>query len=143
MYRTIMIGTATGAATVTAGYAAAAALAITEEVDLPPLLSAVCLTAILGLSLISADAYLLQRARLDLLADRIAEDVAERIARRMEDSITDAADRNYARTVAAFREIVTGELVVEQLESAARRIHRYGMITEASGRANVASIRRP
>lgn len=142
VYRTITIGTGIGAAVVTAGYSAAAALALAEEVRLPELLNAVCLTGILGLSLICAGSALLQRARLELLAERIAADVAGRVAGRVEAAMTEAAERNYARTVAAVREIVTSELVSEQLDAAVRRAHRYGMITEASGRANVASIRR-
>lgn len=140
VYRRVMIGTGIGAAIVTAGYAAAASLAGLEDVELSSRVGGICLTLILGLSLMSYSAWLVQRAEVN--RDAIAEAVFERLADRIDTAVNGAADKNHARTITAFREIVTSELICEQLNAAAQRIHRYGMITEAAGRANVASIRR-
>lgn len=140
VYRKVMIATGIGAATTTAGYAVAAGMAVSEDIQLPARIGSVCLTLILGLSLMSYTAWVVQRARVDRNA--IADAVLDRLADRLTSAIAEGSDRSHARTVASFREIVTSELITEQLEAAAKRIHRYGMVTEATGRANIARIRR-
>lgn len=141
MYRRIIIGSGIGSAVVAAGYAVAAGMAASPEIELSSRVGAVCLTLILGLGMISYSTWLVGHATRTAV-EPSADVVADRIAVLLGNALTDVADRQHARTVAAFREIVTSELVTEQLDAAAKRIHRYGMITEASGRAdNVARIR--
>lgn len=157
MYRKIMIGSGIAAALVTVAYAVAAGMAGLEDVELSSRVGSICLTLILGLSLVSYSAWLVKHANresahidlppilfatIERSAHVIADAVVEQIAERMQDTANDVADRAYCRTVTAFREIVTGPLVTEQLNAAAQRIHRYGMISEAAGRATVHSIRR-
>jgi hypothetical protein len=137
-----MITTGVGAAVVTAGYAVAAAMSISGDMELPSRIGHICLTLILGLCLMSYTAWLVQNASAGRSPDVIAAAVAEQLAERIESAVTAAGDRNYARTVTAFREIITSELVCDELNAAIRRVHRLGMITEASGRANVVDIRR-
>lgn len=143
MYRKAMFTTGIGSAVVAAGYAAAATMAVAADAHLSPRVSGICLTLILGLCLMSYSAWLVQRANLG--RDALADAVAERLATRLEVAMAAESNRSHSRTVAAFREIVTSELITEHLDAAVQRIHRLGMITEARGRADdakVAQIRR-
>lgn len=143
VYRKVMIGTGVGAAVVTAGYAVAAVMAIDAEIELPSRIGSICLTVILGLCLMSYTAWLVQRANLGRSADAIADAVAERLAERIETAVNAAGEKNHARTVTAFREIVTSELIQEELGAAVKKVFRYGMVAEAAGRAdNVATLPR-
>ncbi len=158
MYRRIIIATGIGSAVISAGYAVAAAMAFSAEVELSSRAGAVCLTLILGLGTISYSTWLVSHAsrtavQLDAPpvlaaamrehADVIAEATALRIALLVEREVAALADRSHARTVAAFREIITSDLIEEELGAAVNKVFRYGMVAEAAGRAdNVASIRR-
>lgn len=135
-----MIGTGIGSAVVTAGYAVAAIMAIPEDVELPSRVGSVCLTLILGFALMSFTTWLAYRAQQS--RNELADAIADRLAVRLDGVAGEAAEKAHSRTVAAFREIVTGELVIEQLNAAVKRIHRLGMITEAKGQGNVSQIRR-
>lgn len=156
VYRRIMIGTGIGSACVAVGYIVAASMAGLEDVELSTRVGSVALTVILGLGMMSGTAWLVQASNRDSIrrdlppilaatfranAEVIAEEVAGQIAHRLRQVASETADSAHARTVASFREIITSELVCEQLNAATARIHRLGMITEASGRANVSSIR--
>lgn len=148
VYRKIIIATGIGSAVTAAGYAVAAGMATSPDIELSSRVGSVCLTIILGLGVVSYSTWLVNHANRTCArehADITAEAVAERIAMMLGLTLADVAGRQHARTVAAFREIVTSELITEQLDAAAKRIHRYGMITEASGRvanSNIATIRR-
>lgn len=171
VYRRIMIGSGTAAAFITVGIIVAASMAGLEGIELSSWVGFVALAAILGLGLMSGIAWLIQAANRESIrrdlppvlaatfrgsAEYIADEVAQRIAYRLSEVATEATDRGHARTVAAFREIVTSELICDQLNAATARIHRLGMLTEAKGQtkdgqtkdgqtkeqSNVASIRR-
>lgn len=156
VYRRIMIGSGIAAACISAGFIVAASMAGLEDVELSTRVGSVALTAILGLGMMSGTAWLVQAANRESIrrdlppilaatfrggAEVIAEEVAAQIATRLREVATEATEKAHARTVASFREIITSELICEQLNAATARIHRLGMITEASGRANVSSIR--
>lgn len=157
VYRKIMVGSGIAAALITVGIIVAASMAGLEDIQLSSWVGFVALAAILGLGLISGTAWLIQTANRDAIrrdlppilaatfhgsAEVIAEEVAARIAYRVAEVAAEAVDGGHARTVASFREIVTSELLTEQIDAAIRRVHRLGMITEAAGRANVSNIRR-
>lgn len=141
MYRTIRkirIATGTTALAVGAAYVAAGVMASTNDVTLSPRMSNIALHLITGFAVLSGVAWVVDLAH----KEAVARDLPPALTAAVEAAVTVAADRNYARTVAAMREVVHSDLVAEELDEAVRRAHRWGMIAEAGGRSNVASIRR-
>lgn len=161
MYRKLMIGSGLVATAVTVGYTVALVMArqdgLGEGIEVSARASGIAVCAILGLALLSGVAWIAQTANresakrdiapvvvetLTANTDVLAAAVAEQLSGRLDELLNDAVDRGHARVVASVRDIVTSELIAEELNSAVRRAHRYGMITEASGRASVATLRR-
>lgn len=157
-----MIGSGIGAALAAAGYAVAVAMAGKDGaghgIEVSSRTGGTMLTVIVGLSLTSGAAWIVQTANREsarrdvhpVLIDAIeassavlAAAIADLVAERVVEKLNGMADQHHARTVASFREVITSELVAEELDAAVKRAHRYGMVAEARGRTdNVASIRR-
>lgn len=162
MYRKVnqlMIGSGVAALAVTAAYLAAALMAMQEGVELPDRLGSIAVALIVCLTLLAGCAWIARTANresaqrdlppivsaaIEQRLDQIAGAVALRLVGCMEEVITAAGERSHARTVTALREIVTSELIQEEMSAQVQKTFRYGMAAEAAGRRpdNVAQIRR-
>lgn len=150
-----MIGSGVAAAIIATGYTVAVLTANQAGLQVSSRSGGIAVCAVLGFTLLSAVGWLVQAAnrnsaRRDLppvlataieqSSRAIAEAVAELLVERIEQGMAEIAEKTHARTVTAMREVVTSELIAEELDAVVKRVHRYGMITEAAGRANVAAF---
>lgn len=164
VYRTVRrvrIATGTAAGVLLGAYIAAGLMALDNNIELHQRVSNLAISAIVTCTIVSCGGWLVEAANresarrdvapavaavLDEHVDRIAGAVATRLVGCIEEVVTAGGERSHARTVTAFREIVTSELIQEELGTAVGKAFRYGMVAEAAGRAsnvdNVASIRR-
>lgn len=67
--------------------------------------------------------------------ETVARDVGEALANALEQRLNRTMAQGNAKTVAALKECITGELLREQLDRAVGRARVYGQVTEARMRA--------
>lgn len=127
--RKIRIVTATAGTAATAAYIAAASMAAGDSASLSPRASNIALHLITACTILSGVAWLVE------LGQRENANAAAAAA-------AEVADKARARMIAEVRQVIHSELIGEELDEAVRRAHRWGMVSEAGGRTNVASIRR-